>query len=361
MKVSFLLNNKDSNRPPLLLPSLPLSSYSTYYNPINTTLHSTTTTTTTTTPTDNNDNTLISSNPLDNLATLATIIPKLAVNNDNDSITNYSANSNPLSSTTIKRKRKRTKSKVIDNIDIITPPPTKPATPSPSKDINIPYLANDTIEKHVSYPSKYYQKLADNDTSSKKRQRVGPSCDKCRIKKIKCNASIEVILKDTRIVGMFNEHLHYILTDHDIETYNKKWSHIFGVKLPSTICNIPTPTKNGTGSNTKQQQEYQVVVKHLDKLIIFRPCTSCLKRKYKNSEFGPMSCKFARGFSRSDINQFNRIKIHMASLSSSSSSSSSASPSSFSTVDPSVYKNMPIYDLTIRDYQIAGFPLVPLQ
>lgn len=410
MRTSFLLDNRDSSRPPLLLPSLS-SSYS--YN--NNSIDPTTTTisydnipssvvNTTVTNVDlladnvQTDDAIISNNPLDSLARLATIIPRLSVTNE-DSIINQSTDFNNTATTssssssssssltgsitpvaTTKRRKKKTK--IISNVDILTPPPTKPGTPSTSIYTNNSYSINNTnsntdvptTTEGQLYPSKYYKKLAEQGASSKKRQRIGPSCDKCRLKKIKCNASIEIILRDSRIVGMFNEHLHYTLTDQDIEMFNKNWSHLFGVKLPYTICNIPIPkssnksndsafpsssssspspsppsTTSDNNSKTTQEPEYQVVVKHLDKLIIFQSCTSCNKRKYKNSESGPMSCKFARGFSRPDINQFNKIKVHMTSQASSSCS-----------FNPSTHKNMPIYDLTINDYQNAGFQLIPL-
>lgn len=412
MTTSFLLDNSDRNRPPLLLPSL--SSSHNYNNipigpigpsaPIIATTYDNTSSvinaavTNINIPTDNvkMDNPIVSNNPLDNLARLATNIPRLSMTNEgsvinkpadsnNTTATSPSNNRIPTNATTtiIKRKKKRTK--ILSNDDILTPPPTKPGTPSTSTNTNNSYSVNNhnnnnnnsnngvalaSTGRH-SYPSKYYEKLAEQQgTSSKKRQRIGPSCDKCRLKKIKCNASIEIILKDSRIVGMFNEHLHYTLTDQDIEMFNKNWSHLFGVKLPYTICNIPITKSNNKSNNnsssssspsppaaasdgsasTTQEPEYQVVVKHLDKLIIFQSCTSCNKRKYKNSESGPTSCKFARGFSRPDINQFNKIKIHMISQTSSTSSS-----------NPSIHKNMPIYDLTINDYQNAGFQLIPLQ
>lgn len=383
MRTSFLLDNRDSTRPPLLLPSLSLL-YNTNYNlPNSTTFHgnvlptvpiNTTVLTTTTTTNNNNNingnNMTISNNPLDNLANLATNI--FSTNHDSSTIihsTDPNVASMTTSTTTTTTKKRRKTNRVVD---IITPPPTKPSTPPKSININgIININHDNsssntmnVTERQLHPSKYYRKLAERGTSSKKRQRIGPSCDKCRIKKIKCNASIEIILKDSRIVGMFNEHLHYILTDQDIEMFNKKWSHIFGVKLPYTICNVPMSkpnsknndsssssysTNNDASSTANKEPEYQAVIKHLDKLIIFQSCTSCNKRKYKNSESGPMSCKFARGFSRPDINQFNKIKIHMMSMASGSSS------------NPSIHKDMPIYDLTINDYQNAGFQLIPLQ
>ena len=451
-----MLDNRDSNRPPLLLPAIPNIHN---INNTNNNNNSSTSTTAPTSPnniptptlnnnnnnnnnsntnnTNNTNNTTNIDNPLDRLARLATNVPKLSVRNDplyqyhtapivannqlliktannnfNSAINNNpimvlptpstsDSNTNTINTTTTSTststttsstpststRRKRKRRDRSESIASITPPPTKPGTPSSTTDLN--NLQNGLPPPHLppkKYSSRYYRKLAEQGNPSK-RQRVGPSCDKCRIKKIKCNASIDVVLKDPRVVGMFNEHLHYILTDSDIEMFNTKWSELFGITLPFTICNVPTQPelttmpavfKNGTESETSSQTsssedpspsppsqqtnlqsssssgdnvianftntnpDYQVVVKHLDKLIIFQPCTSCNKRKYKNVEQGPTSCKFARGFSRPDINQFNKIKINMM------------------TTNPNITKNMPIYDLTTTDYQNAGYKLIPL-
>ena len=110
MRTSFLLDNRDSSRPPLLLPSLS-SSYS--YN--NNSIDPTTTTisydnipssvvNTTVTNVDlladnvQTDDAIISNNPLDSLARLATIIPRLSVTNE-DSIINQSTDFNNTATT----------------------------------------------------------------------------------------------------------------------------------------------------------------------------------------------------------------------------------------------------------------------
>ena len=135
----------------------------------------------------------------------------------------------------------------------------------------------------------------------RKRQRDGPSCDSCRTKKIKCNATIIVFLQDRDLISSISSSLHYILSQEDIERFRTK----FFKKLPELM------------------NSYEVI-KHLDKIVLFKPCTSCSRKNKKNG-----NCTFSRGFTKSDMNVFSKINSKL--------------------------KGKNIFEMTVADYIAAGF------
>lgn len=135
----------------------------------------------------------------------------------------------------------------------------------------------------------------------RKRQRDGPSCDSCRIKKIKCNATIIIFLQDRNLISSISSNLHYTLSQDDINQFRMK----FFRKLPDVM---------GT---------YEVI-KHLDKIVLFKACTSCSRRNQKNGK-----CLFSRGFTKSDMNVFSKINSKL--------------------------KDKSIFEMTVDDYVAAGF------
>lgn len=182
-----------------------------------------------------------------------------------------------------------------------------------------------------------------NEFNSKhvnKRQRIGPSCDNCRLKKIKCNAHVEIIVQDDLIISSFTPLLHYVLTKDDIEQ-NKL--------LLTNKLNINLALLNLIDSDNLR------LIKHIDKLIIFKPCSSCCKKKnssiksendenittdksnsaspiMRKSELGnndEINCLFSKGFTRADINIFTKISLFV--------------------VDKTIYQ------MDINDYKKAGY------
>lgn len=136
----------------------------------------------------------------------------------------------------------------------------------------------------IAYPEHSYeqklvsqQELEMNSPCKYKRQRAGPSCDICRVKKIKCDATIVVLYQDTTVLHLYNSQLH---------------SKISVLELGTEILDqFPHDIRQCLESNELE------LLKHLDKLIAFKACTSCSKRK--NCE-----CLFSKGFTRADINVF---------------------------------------------------------
>ncbi|QEU58873.1 Sut1/Sut2 [Kluyveromyces lactis] len=146
-------------------------------------------------------------------------------------------------------------------------------------------------------------------TSSKcKRQRTGPSCDVCRSKKIKCDATVLVISQDPSL--LFNckedESLHCPLS---IDTCR-----------PDILTKIPTEVR-------KQLAEHKdmSLVRHVDKLIAFSSCSSCQKKKDRD-------CSFSKGFTRNDI-------------------------AVFSTLNKKLGKRNSLGDFTVKDYLNVGYSL----
>ncbi|CAI4054724.1 hypothetical protein SUVZ_16G2880 [Saccharomyces uvarum] len=138
----------------------------------------------------------------------------------------------------------------------------------------------------------------------RKRQRDGPSCDSCRAKKIKCNATIIVFLQDRDLISSISSSLHYILSQEDIELFRTK----FFKKLPELM------------------NSYEVI-KHLDKIVLFKSCTSCSRKNKKNG-----NCTFSRGFTKSDMNVFSKINSKL--------------------------KGKNIFEMTVADYIAAGFQIL---
>ncbi|CAR25335.1 Sut1p [Lachancea thermotolerans CBS 6340] len=168
---------------------------------------------------------------------------------------------------------------------------------------------------------------------SAKRQRIGPSCDSCRLKKIKCDASVEVLFQDEALVafnGNRHESLHVAMTP--AEARAALPSHVWDALPPHIVDALEA-----------QDARRGEVVRHVDKVVFFRACASCTRRtavgsggKETDSDSGAAStpaagpgsapaspavdsegkadarsepcCSFSKGFTRSDINVFTRLQ-----------------------------------------------------
>ncbi|GAV54889.1 hypothetical protein ZYGR_0AS02120 [Zygosaccharomyces rouxii] len=178
----------------------------------------------------------------------------------------------------------------------LTPPPS---APSATRERNSP-------RSSASGPS---------SNSSSKRQRVGPSCDGCRLKKIKCDAHVEIILQDPRVLSQISNKLHQVISRDQLSEMDWKVD----------LSMIPMDS---------------VLVKHIDKIVMFKPCTSCNKRRAsldgsqgpldgKNDNVTGGGCVFSKGFTRADINVFVKICKRVG--------------------------TKPVQEMTVEDYHEAGF------
>ncbi|CAI4062678.1 hypothetical protein SUVZ_07G0910 [Saccharomyces uvarum] len=152
--------------------------------------------------------------------------------------------------------------------------------------------------------------------SNSKRQRSGPSCDKCRLKKIKCNAKIEILLQDDSMIPLISDKLRYVLTPNDIQLH--KGTLLQNITLPDDVI-------EGTSSRK--------LIKHIDKLVLLTPCLSCTKKRHGHSSSSStfsrnVNCTFSKGFTRADINVASKIS--------------------------SKFKDKTIYDITYDDYKTTN-------
>ncbi|SSD59472.1 uncharacterized protein SCODWIG_01233 [Saccharomycodes ludwigii] len=137
-----------------------------------------------------------------------------------------------------------------------------------------------------------------NNAPVSKRQRVGPSCDLCRAKKIKCDAIITTILKDDLILNSFSQSLHCELDKSTIIQF--LMSHSTELSNSNNVIDTTTIIQNLINNDNINKKEYKYY-KHVDKLISFKACSSCRIKKQN-------ACRFSKGLTRQDINIFNKLK-----------------------------------------------------
>lgn len=184
---------------------------------------------------------------------------------------------------------------------IMTPPPTAPVSasisPSPS------YAAFQESPRSAAKSTSpapvagRAERAGRGALNTAKRQRIGPSCDGCRLKKIKCDASIEILLQDEVVVPLVSSKLHHVLTRGEIAEHSAALLKNLG--LPECLLN-----DQSTEGETEAQE--QQVIKHIDKIVLFKPCGSCRKRRSSNGSYHDC-CVFSKGFTRADINVFSKI------------------------------------------------------
>lgn len=139
--------------------------------------------------------------------------------------------------------------------------------------------------------------------NSAKRQRIGPSCDGCRLKKIKCDASIEILLQDESIIPLFVKELHHVFTRQEILDHSDTLLKRLG--LPDSILEETAQDAADEEQNSTAGRK-PVLIKHIDKVVLFRCCSSCRKRRISNGH-NHDCCVFSKGFTRADINVFSKI------------------------------------------------------
>lgn len=129
------------------------------------------------------------------------------------------------------------------------------------------------IESIISAPSTATSEATD---SRKRRQRLGPSCDSCRTRKVKCDAEISVLYK-------------LISTANLAESYP-----------PNIVASLLENKQVELDENTN------IIISN-DKLIRFKPCKSCSTKN--------LPCCFAKGFTKEDMMLNNKKKPSISSAS----------------------------------------------
>lgn len=173
-----------------------------------------------------------------------------------------------------------------------TYPPSLTSSSATSSQMLSPNLANTNLAGLMSSPAPkltHYSSKKESNTDislippRKRRQRLGPSCDSCRSRKVKCNADITVLLKK--------------FTEEDCTKFVT--SHL----LPALIKNQNVDIGNNTS----------IIISN-DKLIRFQQCNSCTIKNIK--------CCFSNGFTKEDISINSKKKLSTTSSTIQSSASS---------------------------------------
>lgn len=323
-----LINNVNKTMHPLLLPNLYTTSYL-QSNKLNlefgkksisdislTSMHSTSLNSINSLHTNKNSLALSSSTSVNSLDT--SNVNNYNANNDNQSVTNVN--------------------NVANNISFLNSNDSKAPT-----DPDLPFKDNTAISSINMADNSTNRKILGKDIKqfmkNNKRQRIGPSCDSCRAKKVRCDAQIEILIKDKSIINELSPKLNYILEKEDIDKISE--TILKDVKLP--------PELNSTNSKLR-------LMKHLNKIVLFSPCSSCIKinrkKKFKMAKRGRKTnkkknnindkpdiddvneiadeyfCTFSKGLSKSDICIFQKLNN---------------------------LTNKNINELTVDDYLVAGY------
>lgn len=149
-------------------------------------------------------------------------------------------------------------------------------------------------------------------SQSRKRQRLGPSCDTCRSRKVKCDAKIEILYEDDRIINEISQKLVNTLTPSEVEELSKTVLryHV----LPKELFVDNVDNSNSNGNNNNGARKHYRLLKYINKIVLFQTCSSCLKLKnHKKKTFCANKwrveqCSFSRGLTKSDTNIFNEIR-----------------------------------------------------
>lgn len=117
--------------------------------------------------------------------------------------------------------------------------------------------------------------LSPNDSPKKRRQRLGPSCDNCRARKVKCNA--EVI--------MLSRHFSPTVVHQNSQNDSDSYVEEFASLLPELQLSVLAGSLVAVGNYT--------LVLSKSKLIKFKACLSCAGKG--------LECCFSKGFTKEDI------------------------------------------------------------
>ncbi|CCE64266.1 hypothetical protein TPHA_0H00560 [Tetrapisispora phaffii CBS 4417] len=163
-------------------------------------------------------------------------------------------------------------------------------------------------------------------TKVHKRQRRGRSCDNCRMNKTRCDARFEVLLQNKYVMRSISKKLHYILKKRDIIKYSKHGMILEHIKIPEDLL--------------KDNDHGVKLIKSLDKIILFHPCSSCHRtytynKKNVDKTHG-RECIYSTGYIKSDMHIYN-VMIHNISKELPLSGGNGLSKK--------------LYDLTISDYK----------
>ena len=200
-----------------------------------------------------------------------------------------------------------------NGLTLVTPPPSLTSrtssissisTPSSPHINDISITKTSTITPTTSKTSKTSTIIPTSKNQcqvpTKRRQRLGPSCDSCRIRKVKCDAEIQIINEETII----NEYCLQVDEINEIKSGKKKLllSSSSSTTTSSTSSNC---LENGgtttTTNNNNKAIKIELIYSH-GKFIKFKSCQNCI---YKLN----VDCCFKNGYTKEDILHNKKLKI----------------------------------------------------
>lgn len=129
----------------------------------------------------------------------------------------------------------------------------------------------DAAQKLISIsssPSTSFSLDSDESSGKKRRQRLGPSCDHCRARKVKCNADVVMLSR--------------YFDPSELETEHKD-DFLLSPSQKRQLC---------SGEEVHTDDKAVLVVSN-NKLIRFMPCSSCSSKN--------LTCCFTKGFTKEDV------------------------------------------------------------
>ena len=145
----------------------------------------------------------------------------------------------------------------------------------------------------------------------RKRQRLGPSCDTCRSRKVKCDAKIEILYEDDRIINEISDKLIYILKPSEVKELSRTVLRYHA--LPEELFVEGAKDSSEDGNTSNSAKKHYRLLKHINKIVLFQPCSSCVRLKNHRKKTSCANkwkvdhCSFSRGLTKSDTSIFDEI------------------------------------------------------
>ncbi|GMM38095.1 Sut2 protein [Saccharomycopsis crataegensis] len=137
-------------------------------------------------------------------------------------------------------------------------------------------------------------------TSKKRRQRSGPSCDSCRVRKVKCDAEIIILKEFDHCSAKYPKSTYHPSSIEVLNDFHPKDYGLSNDQLQAIYQEYYQSYNSGKNNSqspkiVKKEVSIHRFVKTPTKLIRFRPCSACNLRDGQ--------CHFSKGFTRADISK----------------------------------------------------------
>ncbi|KAM9892176.1 hypothetical protein OXX79_010199 [Metschnikowia pulcherrima] len=159
-----------------------------------------------------------------------------------------------------------------------TPPSLTSSSSASESPLASPRMANISLSSshkaEISHASAHSNSVSGASPQRKRRQRLGPSCDSCRARKVKCNADVVMISRN------FTGEAEHV-TQGEIEDIDE-YTSLSPAQKEHVLKGEPVHIESN-----------YVLVLSNRKLIKYKPCMSCAGKGF--------ACCFSNGFTKEDI------------------------------------------------------------